>query len=210
MAITGVRGRQILDGSVGRADLNTTVTGDAVIRKLIQSTGLSISSTGVDAGTGDVTITLATSGVGAGGTFGSSTLIPVITVDTFGRITAISTITATGGGGGGGGITWSEIFATTATAAINTGYIANNASLVTITLPATAAVGSIVEVTGKGAGGWKIAYPTGDIIHFGNLDTTISTGYLQSSLTRDSVRLVCVVADAEWNVISSMGNITIV
>jgi hypothetical protein len=82
--------------------------------------------------------------------------------------------------------------------------------LVTITLPATAAVGSIVEVTGKGAGGWKIAYPTGDIIHFGNLDTTISTGYLQSTLTRDSVRLVCVAADTEWNVISSMGNITIV
>ena len=110
---------------------------------------------------------------------------------------------------GGGGITWSEITATTATAAINNGYIANNASLVTITLPPTAAVGSVVEVTGK-LGGWKIVYGTGDIIHFGNLDTTVTTGYLQSTLVRDSISLVCVVADTEWNVVSSIGNITIV
>lgn len=114
------------------------------------------------------------------------------------------------GGGPSGGITWSEVTATTATAVINNGYIANNASLVTITLPATAAVGSIVEITGKGAGGWKIIYGTGDIIHFGNLDTTTSTGYLQSTLVRDSISLICVVADTEWNVVSSIGNITVV
>lgn len=30
---------------------------------------------------------------------------------------------------------------------VNNGYIANNASLVTLTLPTTAAVGDIVEVT---------------------------------------------------------------
>lgn len=101
MAVTGLRGRQILDGSVVRGDLNTTTTGDAVIRRIIEGTGLSFSSTGVDTGTGDVTLTLATSGVGAGGTFGSSTLIPVITVDTYGRITAISTVTAASGGGSG-------------------------------------------------------------------------------------------------------------
>lgn len=56
MARTQVKGTQLEDGSVGRPDLNTTVAGQAVIRKIIPGTGLSISSTGVDEGTGDVTL----------------------------------------------------------------------------------------------------------------------------------------------------------
>jgi hypothetical protein len=84
-----------------RADLNTSVVGSAVIRKVIQGSGVAFSSTGVDTGTGDVTISLSTSGVTAG-TYGSATVIPIITVDTFGRVTNVNTATVTGGGGGGG------------------------------------------------------------------------------------------------------------
>ena len=39
----------------------------------------------------------------SGGTYGSSTLAPVITVDSNGRITGITQTTISGGGGGGGG-----------------------------------------------------------------------------------------------------------
>ena len=56
MPVTGLRGRQILDGDVLRNDLNTTTSGSAVITKIIAGTNITISSTGVDAGTGDVTI----------------------------------------------------------------------------------------------------------------------------------------------------------
>lgn len=42
--------------SVTRADCDTTNTGQAVITKVIAGTNVSISSTGVDAGTGDVTV----------------------------------------------------------------------------------------------------------------------------------------------------------
>lgn len=57
MARTNVKGTQVLDGSVGRADLNTTVSGNAVITKLIANNGVTISSyTGTDSGTGDVTV----------------------------------------------------------------------------------------------------------------------------------------------------------
>lgn len=56
MAVTNVRGRQLRDDDVYRQDLNTTVSGSAVIRKVIAGTGISLSSTGVDTGTGDVTI----------------------------------------------------------------------------------------------------------------------------------------------------------
>jgi len=56
MAATNVRGGQVLDGSIQRADLDATTVGGAVIRKIIQGTNITISSTGADSGTGDVTI----------------------------------------------------------------------------------------------------------------------------------------------------------
>lgn len=111
---------------------------------------------------------------------------------------------------GGSGFTWNEVTGTTQAAAVNNGYLANNGSLVTITLPDTAALGSVVRVSGVGAGGWKIAQNASEIIHFGNTDTTTGTGgYLQSTHVRDSIELVCCVANTEWNVLSSQGNITV-
>lgn len=56
MARTEVRSNQIADGNVTRADLNTADSGKAVVRKIVQGTGITLSSTGADSGTGDVTI----------------------------------------------------------------------------------------------------------------------------------------------------------
>lgn len=112
--------------------------------------------------------------------------------------------------GGGGGITWNEVTGTSQTAAVDNGYITNNAGLVTVTLPATASVGDVVRVAGYGAGGWRIAQNAGDIIHFLGTDTTTgATGRLDSTNRYDAVELLCTVANDEWVVISSMGNITI-
>lgn len=114
------------------------------------------------------------------------------------------------GGGGGTGITWNEVTSTTQTGSVNNGYILNNVSLVTFTIPSTAAVGDIIEVVGKGAGGWRISINASEVIHFGNQDTTTGTsGYLASTNRYDSVKLVCIVANTEWVVASSVGNITV-
>lgn len=56
MARTEVRSGQIADGNVTRDDLNVADSGKAVVRKIIQGSGVTISSTGADSGTGDVTI----------------------------------------------------------------------------------------------------------------------------------------------------------
>ena len=55
------------------------------------------------------------------------------------------------------GITWTEVTGTSQAAAVDNGYICNNASLVTVTLPPTCAVGKLISIAGKGAGLWKIA-----------------------------------------------------
>lgn len=112
---------------------------------------------------------------------------------------------------GGGGMTWTEVTGTSQSMAVNNGYILNNGGLVTATLPATAAVGDIVAVVGKGAGGWAIAQNAGDTIHFGNVNTTTGAGGSLASTNRyDSIELICVTANDDWVVRNSIGNITYV
>jgi hypothetical protein len=104
-----------------------------------------------------------------------------------------------------------EITDTSESAAVNTFYLTNNAGQVTITMPATAAVGDEVAVIGKGSGGWKIAQNAGQTIYFGDQNTTAGAGgYLESTNRRDCVSLVCVTDDSEFEVINSIGNITYV
>lgn len=107
---------------------------------------------------------------------------------------------------------WTVVTAASANMAVDTGYIANNAGTCVLTLPTTAAVGNVIRVTGiNNATGWQIAQNAGQTIHFGTVNTTAGAGgSLTSSATRDSVELVCVVANTDWNVLSSVGNITVV
>lgn len=112
---------------------------------------------------------------------------------------------------GGSSFTWNEVTGTSQAMAISNGYIANNAALVTLTLPATAAVGSVVRVAGKGTGLWRIAQNAGNMIHFLGSNTTLGAGgYLEATVRYDAVELVCITANLEWAVISAVGNITIV
>lgn len=268
MARTEVRGGQILNSSVQRSDLDISTTGEAVVRRIIGSTSVELGSTGVDTGTGDVTLTavnlvpstsnalgvgtielghatdttlsrsaagvLAVEGVvvptisststltnktlqGAaisGALTGTGAYIPVSLLDS-GTSASSSTYWRGDGtwatpSGGGGGMTWTEVTGTSQTAAVDNGYITNNAGLVTVTLPATAAVGKIVRVAGSGAGGWRIAQNASGQINFGNQATTVGTGGRLDSVNRyDAVELVCITANNVWSVISSQGNITV-
>jgi hypothetical protein len=97
------------------------------------------------------------------------------------------------------------------TAVVSNAYIANKAGTLEFLLPAASAVGSTFRVTGMNTAlGWKITQAANQQIHLGISSSTIgAAGYIASSAIRDSVELVCVVADLEWNVVSSMGNITV-
>lgn len=58
MARTEVKTKNIFDGAVTRDDLNSLTSGQAVIKKLVAGTNVTLSSTGADTGTGDVTVNL--------------------------------------------------------------------------------------------------------------------------------------------------------
>jgi hypothetical protein len=89
MPATRLTGLQVKDNSIQRADLDVGTSGQAVITKALSASSLRLvaSSTGADAGTGDVTFDLAQTGVGAG------TYVKV-TVDVYGRVTGSSTLSA--------------------------------------------------------------------------------------------------------------------
>jgi hypothetical protein len=64
MPRTTAIGDQIRDGSIQRVDLDAATPGAAVIRRLIAGTNVTLTQTGPDSGTGDVTVN-ATAGAGA-------------------------------------------------------------------------------------------------------------------------------------------------
>ena len=137
-------------------------------------------------------------------TFSSSPIVPAPTTDL-----QAATKKYVDDNGGGGGISWSEVTANT-TMAVGTGSLANKATLLTLTLPATSAVGETVRVAGMNAGLWKVAQAANQYIKFGNQNTTTGTGgSLASVSTYDAVELVCIEANVGWVVVSSQGNITV-
>lgn len=118
------------------------------------------------------------------------------------------TINATGIGS----FSWSVVTGTTQAMAVNKGYFSNNAGLVTLTLPATAAVGDMFKVAGLGVGGWKIAQNASQLIHAGSSVTTTGVaGSLASTNAFDAISFVCAVANTTFVVTEGLqGNITVV
>lgn len=106
---------------------------------------------------------------------------------------------------------FTNVTGTTQTMAANNGYRANNAGLVTLSLPATAAIDTVIRVVGVGAGGWRVAQATGQQIHFGNKSTTAGgTGRIDSTHQRDCIELLCIAANTTWQVVSSVGNLDVI
>ena len=79
----------------------------------------------------------------------------------------IAEITATSytcNGAPGPGVSWTNVSSTAVAGQSNIGYLANNASEVTVTLPNAPQIGDLLQVSGVGAGGWRIAQNAGQSI----------------------------------------------
>lgn len=120
------------------------------------------------------------------------------------------TITIASSGGSGGGTTWEEVTSSTKSMSPDYAYGVNNGTGVTFTLPATASAGTVLEIIGI-SGIWKLAQNAGQTVYFGNTNTTTGVGGSLTATNRgDCIALRCTVADTDWRITSSVGNITVV
>lgn len=112
---------------------------------------------------------------------------------------------------GGQGLTWVDQVTSSVTMAVNTAYINTNATLVTYTLPSSAAVGSVFGVVGKGAAFYTIAQQASQSVKFGSVTTTVGVGgSITATNTGDVIWIVCTTLNTGFTVYGSVGNLTYV
>lgn len=135
---------------------------------------------------------------------GSTGATPVASTLTAGAnisiVNAAGTITISATGLGG--FSWTVVTGTSQAMASDNGYIANNAGLVTLTLPAVSLVGDEIDIIGKGTGGWKVQCGLAQTIVVGS-STTSSAGSVASTNAKDAFYMICTVANTEWTVASA-------
>lgn len=108
------------------------------------------------------------------------------------------------GSTGDDSFSWFEITTTAVSMTANNGYIASNAGVVTMTLPATSLVGATLKIVGKGAGGWLLAQGAGQQIKIGSAASTLGAGgSVASTNAFDSLELVCITADTIWSLVGA-------
>lgn len=135
--------------------------------------------------------------------------------DTFNIIGTAGTTTNVSGNtltitGDGLGVIWSVIGASQALA-VNHGYICTTGAALSLSLPATSTLGQVIEITLDGSTSFTVTQGAGQSIRFGSVSTTAGAGgSMVSTAQGDSIRMVCSVANTKWNVLSSVGNLTIV
>lgn len=172
-------------------------------------------SHGVLVGSGTSSIVALTAGSNGQVLLGSTGANPA-----FGTLTTSTGVTFTTGAASlavdvkTGGFAVVDQNSSTATMAVQTMYVIDNgATLVTLTLPATAPQGSIMKVVGSSIGGWKIAQNASQSIKLAGLTTTTGTGgSLSSTEANDCIELIASTGGAStvWAIASSSGNLTFV
>jgi hypothetical protein len=205
----------LADGSApGKLELMVTPNGAVlpVTALSINNAGVTTLANALPVGSGGSGRSTATAyGVICGGTTSTAAHQSVASVGTAGQV-----LTSNGAGAlptfqNPTGYVWTEVTGTTQSMAVDSGYIANNAARVTMTLPSVCSVGDTISVAGKGTGGWKIAQNAGQVIRAGSSSTTVGVaGYLESTNQYDSIELLCITANTDWVVLTGpQGNITV-
>jgi hypothetical protein len=102
----------------------------------------------------------------------------------------------------GGSPIWSSNGTASITGAICHGYITTNASLATITLPTSFAVGTQIGVQGTTSGLWKLQAGTATTIKYLG-QTTTSAGSLTATGQYDNCVVIGIVANTTWAVLTA-------
>jgi microcystin-dependent protein len=90
MPTTTVRGTQITNATIQRRDLDVSTVGQAVVAKILQGSNVTLSSTGGDAGTGDVTINVPSGAQGPPGVNACTTNTASFTIPPVGQTVQVT------------------------------------------------------------------------------------------------------------------------
>lgn len=113
----------------------------------------------------------------------------------------------------GAGLSWNLVSVVGPTAMVaDMGYVADVASpsVCGLTLPLTAAFGTVMAVVGGNTGGWSIGQNAGQSIRVVGTATTVGVGgSVASSEPNSTILMVCVNADTDWIAYATTGNLII-
>ena len=161
---------------------------------LFNNLGVLGESNAIRIGTGSTTCNIA-------GIYGNAIVSPqMVAIDSSGNLGSQAIP-------GGGGFSYTDETSSPITLVVNNGYTANLGTLLTFNMPASVAYGSVFKILGKGTGLWSVVLSGGQTIVFGVASGTTS---ISSTLQYDCVEIVCITADTLFQVVNSIGNLTIV
>ncbi len=107
--------------------------------------------------------------------------------------------------------TWHDVTAGTQAIAVNNGYVADNATTVAFSLPATATFGQLFAIVGK-LGSWSISQGVGQQILLGNSSSTAGVGgSIASTNAGDSAEFLCITGGTSsvWRIRNAIGNLSL-
>jgi hypothetical protein len=110
---------------------------------------------------------------------------------------------------GGAGFTWTVVTSADNVKALvaENGYIAKGAGVVQFILPAAAAIGDTFIIAGYG-NLWTLAQNAFQSVNLGILTSTPGVlGTVSATHIKDSIKLVCVTANTEFQIFEPQGNI---
>ena len=107
-------------------------------------------------------------------------------------------------------IIWSVETGSNSSIQKNVGVFCNNATSVTVTLPAVAAIGDTFQISAMNATGtFIINYGAGQSIRVGNTLSTVTSGTLTSTAIGDWIEIVCNIANTGFIANMRQGNVII-
>lgn len=93
---------------------------------------------------------------------------------------------------------------------VENGYITKGGTACILILPPAANIGDTFTIVGYG-NLWQVTQNAGQTIFFGSQQTTAGVGgSLTATMIKDRIEVVCVTANTEFEVVSSIGNLTVV
>ena len=197
-SLTGIDSVMEILGTDANSGLDITTKGSGELTNTPGSTGTVIISA-----TNELRVAAGTTAQRPGGAAGSFRYNSTTFFPEF-YDTNLAVWTSLSGGGGGGVLVWTGVAVSTAMVAGN-GYFTTGGGALVMTLPVTAAAGTIIEIAGSAAASWAIAQNAGQSVQLGAVTSTVGVGgTVTSANAGDTIRMLCITADTKWVMLGSV------